>query len=973
MYNHRNLVVLFLLVGFFVNAESGTISHKGRKKTLPLDGLPNVVMKTRDNSEYIQGRLIVKLMPEVRQPVGMSFGIPAIDQTLEPLSVSRIEPMFPAEMARKSRGDVDLTRFYVVHYTAPIDPFSVAEQLAGIDEVHYAEPWFIYPVTESASYIPNDPSFPSQYGLTRIQAPQAWDITRGDTSVVIGIVDTGVELGHPDLAANIWYNAGEMGLDPNNNDRRFNNIDDDGNGYIDDWRGWDFGGADYNNVVPDNNPNPTGSNNNHGTHVAGIASAVTDNNLGVAGTGFRCRLLAVKTTADNDTRGPGGVAYIIAGFQGIAYAALMGAAVMNCSWGGGGGSQFEQDIINYATAQGTLVVAAAGNDNSSQAFYPASYANVISVAATTSTDAKASFSNYGITVDVSAPGSSILSTLYPSTYANFSGTSMASPFAAGTVALVKSVFPTLNAIQLGERVRVTCDNINSINPSYADLLGKGRINAFRAVTESSPSIRAYNFTFSDNNNGIPEPNDTLRLFYTFINYLASTTNASVTISTTSSYLTILSNTFTIGALSTLDTIRNVSAPFHIRVNSNAPAGHLATLKLTISDGAYNDFQWFTMLINPTFQTHNVGNVVSTMTNNGRIGFNDYPNNTQGVGFLYPSTSVNHIFEGGLIVGTSSTRLVNNIRINTQQTQDNDFQARTIFQLQTPGVISHQDGYTWYSDSLAPVANRIGIRVDQYSYAYSDPDNDDYLIVRFDLTNLTATVISNLHIGLFFDWDIANYATNRTGYDGTRSLVYAWDNSTPTAPYIGARALDSAHSVRGLVNSGLTIDRTAKWNWISGGIVSTAVGPGDIFYVISSGPYTLQPGARRMVGFAIMGAANLAQLQTHADAARAKWDVIRNLVGVEENAMPPLSFELQQNYPNPFNPSTTIRFTLQAPGFTSLKVFNLLGQEVATLINEVKPAGRYEATFHAPTLSSGVYLYQLRSGTFVATKKLMYMK
>jgi hypothetical protein len=129
----------------------------------------------------------------------------------------------------------------------------------------------------------------------------------------------------------------------------------------------------------------------------------------------------------------------------------------------------------------------------------------------------------------------------------------------------------------------------------------------------------------------------------------------------------------------------------------------------------------------------------------------------------------------------------------------------------------------------------------------------------------------------------------------------------------------------------------------------------------------------MVGFAIMGAANLAQLQTHADAARAKWDVIRNLVGVEENAMPPLSFELQQNYPNPFNPSTTIRFTLQAPGFTSLKVFNLLGQEVATLINEVKPAGRYEATFHAPTLSSGVYLYQLRSGTFVATKKLMYMK
>lgn len=973
MFKSRSIVVLCLFMGFIAGAESGTVSQKGRKKILPLDNAPNVVMKTRDNSEYLQGRLIVKLMPEVRAPVGMSFGIPAIDHILEPLSVTRVEAMFPAEMVRNSVGDVDLSRFYVVHYTAPVDPFSVAEGLSNIDEVHYAEPWFIYPITESTSYEPNDPSFQSQYGLMRIRAPQAWDITRGDTSVVIGIVDTGVELGHPDLAANIWNNPGEMGLDINNNDKRFNNIDDDANGYIDDWRGWDFGGVDYNNIVPDNNPNPTGSNNNHGTHVAGIASAVTDNAVGVAGTGFRCRLLAVKTSADNDTRGPGGVAYIIAGYQGIAYAALMRATVMNCSWGGGGGSQFEQDIINYATAQGTLVVAAAGNDNSSQAFYPASYANVISVAATTSSDARASFSNYGITVDVSAPGSSILSTLYPSTYANFSGTSMASPFTAGTVALVKSVFPTLTPVQLGEKVRVTCDNINSINPSFVDLLGKGRINAFRAVTESSPSIRAYNFAFSDNNNGIPEPNDTLSLFYTFINYLSPTTNASVTISTTSSYLTIQTTTFTIGILGTLDTVRNVSTPFRIRVNSNAPAGHVATLKLMITDGTYSDFQWFTMLINPTFQTHNVGSVVSTMTNNGRIGFNDYPNNTQGVGFLYPSTSVNHIFEGGLIVGTSSTRLVNNIRVNTQLTQDNDFQARAIFQLQTPGVISHQDGYTWYSDSLAPLANRIGIRVDQYSYVYSDPDNDDYLIVRFDLTNLTASPISSLRIGLFFDWDIANYSTNRTGYDGARSLAYAWDNNTPTAPYIGVRALDSAQSVRGLVNSGLTINRTAKWNWISGGIVTTAVGPGDIFYVISSGPYTIQPGARQMVGFAVVGGANLAQLQTHADAARAKWDVIRNLVSVDDNATPALSFDLQQNYPNPFNQGTNIRFTVQAPGFTSLKVFNLLGQEVATLVNEVKPAGSYEVTVHAPTLSSGVYLYQLRSGTFVATKKLIYLK
>jgi serine protease len=983
MFHYRSVVVLFLVIVFFTSVDAGTAAGKSVKKRLPLDNVPNVVLKSRENSEYLQGRIIIKLMSDVVAPrAGAAFGIASIDDALTSLSVSRVEPMFPPEVARKSRGEVDLSRFYVVLYTAPVDPFYAADQFSHVDEVHYAEPWFIYPVngvnpvnsaSDNPMYIPNDPSFPSQYGLTLIRAPQAWDITFGDTSVVIGIIDTGVELNHPDLAANIWNNPGETGLDANNNDKRFNGIDDDGNGYIDDWRGWDFGGADYNNIVPDNNPNPTGSNNNHGTHVAGIASAVTDNAVGVAGTGFRCRLLAVKTTADNDTRAPGGLAYIIAGFPGIAYAALMGADVMNCSWGGGGGSQFEQDIINYATAQGTLVVAAAGNDNSSQAFFPASYANVISVAATTSTDAKASFSNYGIAVDVSAPGSSILSTLYPGTYANFSGTSMASPFAAGTVALVKSVYPSYGSLQLGEKVRVSCDNINGVNPSYVDLLGKGRINAYRAVTESSPSVRAYNFAYTDNNNGIPEPNDTLSLFFTFINYLSSTTNATVTLTTTSSYLTILNNSFTVGALGTFDTIRNVSAPLRVRVNSNAPQGHLATLKLTISDGGYGDFQWFTLLVNPTFQTHNVGNVVVTMTNNGRIGFNDYYANMQGVGFIYPSSGVNHIFEGGLILGTSSTRLVNNIRQNSQTVQDNDFQARTIYQLQTPGVISHQDGYTWYSDSLAPATNRIGVRVDEYSYAFSDPNNDDYVIARYDITNISGSAISNLYIGLFFDWDIASYSTNRTGYDGTRSLAYAWDNNTPTAPYIGVRALDSAAGCRGLINTSLTIDRAAKWNWISGGFSQSTVGPGDIFYVISSGPYALGVGERRMVGFAMTGGTNLAELQTHADAARTKWDVIRSLVSVGEDETMPRAFDLKQNYPNPFNPSTNIRFDVPVSAFVSLKVYNVLGQEVASLVNEIKQPGDYEVLFDAVGFTSGVYFYRMSAGAFVQTKKLILLR
>ncbi len=421
-------IVSFVIVGLLATNLLFAAAGKGvqhTRKALPLDGVPNVELKTRENSEYLANRLIVKLMPGAQ--------ISEIGSALETYSVSTIRPMFPAQMIQRNTTDVDLSRFYVVTYTSPVDAFSAAEEISALDKVQYAEPSFIYPL----DYTPNDPQFASQGGLTKIQASAAWDISQGDTNVVIGIVDSGVEIGHPDLSGNIWHNPGEVGLDGSSNDKRTNGIDDDNNGYVDDWQGWDFAGADYANISEDNNPSPTASNNAHGTHVAGIASASTDNAVGVAGTGFKCRLLPVKTAADNDTRGSGGTGYILTGYEGIAYAAFMGADVMNCSWGGTGGSQTEQEVINYATQLGTLVVCAAGNSGTNALHYPSAYDKVISVAATNNSDVKASFSNYGTTIDVCAPGVSILSTIWPSSYTSgYSGTSMSSPYVAGTAALV---------------------------------------------------------------------------------------------------------------------------------------------------------------------------------------------------------------------------------------------------------------------------------------------------------------------------------------------------------------------------------------------------------------------------------------------------------------------------------------------------------------------------------------------------------
>ena len=950
-------------------------SHSRVAKSLPLDRVPGAVLKTRENSQYLKDRIIIKLMPEAREVMSSSrLGIPAVDAILTQISATSIDVMFPAQLAERDRKSVDLTRFVVVKYSSPVDPFSVSEELSRLEEVQYAEPWFIYPI----SYDPNDPFFSTQYGMSKIQAPAAWDLTQGDTSVVIGIVDSGVDILHPDLSGNIWHNPGEIGTDGQGRDKETNGTDDDGNGYVDDWRGWDFGGADYNNVVPDNNPSPTGGNNAHGTHVSGIASASTDNETGVAGVGFHCRLLAIKTAADNDTRGPGGTGFIIAGDQGIVYAAALGADVMNCSWGGGGGSQVEQDIINWATAQGTLVVAAAGNNNSSGTFYPAGYQNVLSAAATGPTDVKASYSNYGYTVDVAAPGDNVYSTYFPSTYAYLSGTSMASPHTAGAAAIVKAMNPGFTPLQVGERLRVTSDNINGINPSYTDLLGKGRINLYRALTEDPPSIRGKDFVISDstggNNNGIPEPNETVDLIFTFTNFLAPTSNATVTLTETSPYLTVVDGDYAVGALGTLDTVRNSAEPFQVSIAGNVPPGYIATIKLLITDGTYSDYQWFTLVVNPTFQNHDINNVHVTMTNNGHFGWNDYPANLQGIGFLYPAASTNHLFEGGLIMGYSATKLVNNIRDNGQQIEVNDYLARGFFQLETPGIVSSQDGYAWFSDSLAPVANRIGLRVDEYSYAFSSPMDSDYVIVRYDITNLGASAVSGLYVGQFFDWDIVNYATNMTDLDQSRSLAYAWDSGSPTTPYLGVRALDSVASCRGLVNSSLTIDRNAEWGWISGGTGQSSVGPGDIFFVISSGPYTIEAGSVQQVGFAMLGGADLVSLQSHADAARAKWNEIISLVSVDKNDESiPGEYALEQNYPNPFNPTTVIQYTLPEASVVTLKVFDVLGREVSILVHGRQSAGNYNIPFDARALPTGVYFYRLTAGGFSDTKKLMLVK
>ncbi|HUO49863.1 MAG TPA: S8 family serine peptidase, partial [Acidimicrobiales bacterium] len=375
-------------------------------------------------------------------------------------------PLFPprrtpparlaARAARAPAGAVapELGAIYVVD-TGAQSAAQRARTLARLKldpQVEYAEE--DRPVR--AFFTPNDPLYPQLYGLAKIGAPSAWDTARG-SGVVVAVVDTGLDFTHPDIDANVWTNPGEV---PGNG------IDDDGNGLVDDWRGWDFVGDG------DNDPRDE---NGHGTHVAGTVAAEGNNGLGVIGVAWQARVMAVRAL---DADGSGEASGLAAA---IVYATDEGADVINASWGGEGVSQVMADAIDHAVAQGVVFVAAAGNgDVDAVTIFPANHPRAITVSAIDSNDQKADFSNFGGVIDVAAPGVGILS-LENGTggYIELDGTSQAAPHVSGVAALVLGRHPTFSVEQVRQALRFSATDLGPAGRDPA--FGYGRLNAAGAV------------------------------------------------------------------------------------------------------------------------------------------------------------------------------------------------------------------------------------------------------------------------------------------------------------------------------------------------------------------------------------------------------------------------------------------------------------------------------------------------------------
>lgn len=855
------------------------------------------------------------------------------------------------------RQIAELERLVLVELPEAVDTAVLLRKLRRHPELEYAESL----PERFLCGVPNDPMVMEQYALRLTRVFDAWDVLPAQPEpIVVGIVDTGVDMAHPDLADNIFLNPGEIGLDANGQDKRFNGIDDDGNGFVDDWRGWDFAAGDGRSQ--DNDPSPG---NAHGTHVAGIVGALVNNGRGVAGIVPRVRLLVVKIGPD----APGST-QVVNSYQGILYAASMGAAVINCSWGGPARSEAEREIVRTAVALGAVLVAAAGNDGQRVPFYPAAYPEVLSVAATDSADLKAWYSNYHESIAVAAPGEDILSTLPGGLYGRMSGTSMAAPVVSGIVALVRQKFPEYGPAQAMARVMITADNLDQRQPWLAGLLGWGRVNAYRALTlDTVQACFIDSVAISDaDGDGFFDVGDTLRIMLWLRNVLEPVDSLSVEVFTplvpAPEYVR---RSVTVGALSTGEQ-RMLPQPLLLGLMPGIPDNASMQLRFTLRyRGRAIGRGWSTIVLRPVYRTLAANHITVTFNSIGNIAFNDYPDNTQGDGFRWKE-SPNLLFEGALMAGISAERLSNVARGALQNQQDRSFVPQQILQLFTPGPHAAVEAEARFADEQRP--GDLGVAVRQRIYQFTQPGWEDFVLVRYDVVNRTDSVFPTLHVGWYLDWDLSPTAMgDRAVYDDSSGIGYVvCETCSRPLPLAGALVVSAAlvnfyaidNDAREMgVYDGFT--RQEKWRAMSSGLARRRSSLTDASMVIAVGPLQLESGDTARVVLALVAGMSLEELRRAAAAARQAAAAL----GVDTVPWNPPPQQLAAGvYPNPWSPGAsrpTLVVQLPEQRYLRVHLVDALGRHISTLAEGLQQPGTYAIAINPALLSSGMYFLYLTAG------------
>lgn len=976
--------------------------------------------------QYAPDRLLVKYESDqrLRQLKGKLTSDPraAVEQFLRLSGARTIQPLIKARQQQKLRqgnrpGTDDLLRIHEVTFSHRIDPLHLSAKIERMPGVAYAEPKYI----RRMHITPNDSTLEKFIDFHRFV--EAWDLSTGKPEVVIAIVDGGVNYTHPDLDDKLWINQEEVpaalrpavdqdsdgsvtateirqflrdnGEDYNGDgeiqlddalhpDAPFmDGADGDGNSYTDDLFGWDFwnSGA-IGQVTGDNNPMHEGT--DHGTHVAGIAAAETNNRSGIAGAGYNSTYMPVK--AGGTPEDPTSVGY---GFEGILYAAEQGADIINCSWGGDGFSNAEQDIINYVTGRGALVVSSSGNDGVDRVSYPAGYDKVLGVGSVETSDMVSGYSNYGYELDVLATGSGILSTSYGESFTSKSGTSMAAPVVSGLAALLRSIHPGWSAERIGQQIRTSAVSVENANGSgFAHKLGSGKIDAFDALNTDQPGLKITSARFENSEGQKLQLNQPGTVYADIVNVGKPVSGMDLQPEVVQERGIELSASNT--RLPPLATGDSAEVTFELTIGDDFDPGATPAIRLNFRDpnGSYGDFG-IVRYEEFLYDVVAANRVKTSFGADGTIGFTKPLLGAGGVGFV-PRTPAsggyaegnNLLFEGGLMVEIDGT-LYDAVRSETGQVS-RDFTPLELFTTTRAESVSDLDGHATFridSDTTHDATIRL------QTYAYDHPRLNNTVMLEYTLRNNSSfRELANVYVGLFNDWDIGNAADNNASFIPADSLLYfsegTENSSEPFAavatmgPISGILAIDNTTEGAGdSLSFGLYDGFTdaEKRAALKARKIRTDRKQSDVSGVVASGPYTLGPGAEIVVGFAYAFGADPEVLGDQAATARAQKPFDVSPAGRAVSDREPAETKLFQNYPNPFRSKTQIRFDLARTTHVTLTIYDVLGRKVRVLRNEEMEARSHFVAFDGDGLSSGIYFARLKTNESVRTLPMTLIK
>ncbi len=766
--------------------------------------------------------------------------------------------------------------------------------------------------------------------------------------------------------------------------------------------------------------------NGHGTHTMGImVGKTTAETLGVA---FGARWIAAGVI-DRGRNFEETIADILQAFEwaidpdGNPATTEDVPDVINNSWGIPLAAKPPCDqtfwsAIDNVEAAGIVVVFAAGNEgpSSSSIRTPADRAtsptNSFSVGAV---DAQvygfpiASFSSRGpsgcdnITIkpEICAPGVSIRSSHLNGTYKALSGTSTAAPFVSGAVALLREFNPEATVEEIKNALLLSSTDLGSRGEDND--YGWGLLNIKKALDflppPPFPKVWLDSVYMEKDTLVYPDGRKRAKIHLVLKNYGEGIDSLSLILKTMDSSVAIIEDSLYLDSIGSKMVEVNVNSPLVVSYSNDLPLDYPAIfyLKLYDSSRKYEDSLQFSIVLNPVSNhnlgDHNIGNVTFTISNSGRYGLGDgsiAPSG--GKGFRFPKSGEDNLFEGAFLVGKSKEQVMDAARDESGKSSENDFVPEGLLTISTPGVLSDQDGIGIFSDSGAE--NRIGVEIVQKSFAFANPPDDDYVILEFNLKNKTSDTLRGIYPGLFFDWDINLFSPkdDLAGRDSISNIPIVYQYDSTSSVYLTIFPLNHPPASYKLINNQLYLydgfTEEEKYLFLSGDTLiasdtASILCAGDWSIISSCGPFNIPPEESIMVGFAVAAGNSLLDLKENVKSAKVKYYDLRTEVESPEEHLVPTDYNLEQNYPNPFNPATRIQFRVGRlefgdPSYTTLTVYNILGQRVKTLIDENKLPGRYEVIWDGKDekgkeVSSGIYFYRLETSGFKETKKMVLLR